>query len=224
MKRWSWLCLLSLGAIAHAATISVPATQPTIQAGINAAKNGDTVLVSPGTYFENINFLGKAITVKSSGGAKVTIIDGGHLDPVVVFNTGESSGSVLHGFTIQNGSAGSSSFSDGGGISINSASPTVTANIITNNTAADGGGGILLRSSSALVQGNTISNNSRDYRRGLGSDHRERDSEQHLGIGRRRRNQHVRCGHTYTEEQHHPRKRGEWSLSVFARRRHLDCE
>ena len=50
---------------------------PTIQAGIDAASNGDTVLVAPGTYVENIYFKGKAITVTSSGGAAATIIDGG---------------------------------------------------------------------------------------------------------------------------------------------------
>ena len=57
-------------------TIHVPADQPTIQAAINAASNGDTVLVAPGTYLENINFNGKSITVTSSGGPSVTIIDG----------------------------------------------------------------------------------------------------------------------------------------------------
>jgi hypothetical protein len=61
-----------------ASTINVPAQQPTIQDGINAAVNGDTVLVAPGTYTENINFNGKAITVKSSKGAMATIIDGGN--------------------------------------------------------------------------------------------------------------------------------------------------
>jgi len=53
-----------------ASTINVPKDQPTIQAGINAASNGDTVLVAPGKYVENINFMGKAITVTSSGGQR----------------------------------------------------------------------------------------------------------------------------------------------------------
>ena len=47
-----------------------------IQDGINAASDGDTVLVLPGTYIENINFLGKAITLMSSDGPEVTTIDG----------------------------------------------------------------------------------------------------------------------------------------------------
>ncbi len=42
-------------------TINVPADQPTIQAGINAASNGDKVLVAPGTYSENINFPGRQL-------------------------------------------------------------------------------------------------------------------------------------------------------------------
>src|SRR5215468_6415481 len=80
--------------------IHVPADQPTIQAGINAANSGDTVLVAPGTYIENINFMGKAITVKSSNGAKMTIIDGGGVAPVMTFSSSESASSVLSGFTL----------------------------------------------------------------------------------------------------------------------------
>ena len=51
--------------IAFSDTIHVPADQPTIQAGIDAAVDGDTVLVAPGTYVETIDFKGKAITVRS---------------------------------------------------------------------------------------------------------------------------------------------------------------
>ena len=86
-----------------ASTINVPKDQPTIQAGINAANNGDTVLVAPGKYVENINFNGKAITVTSANGPKVTIIDGDTVEPVVLFTTNEDTHSVLNGFTLQNG-------------------------------------------------------------------------------------------------------------------------
>jgi len=93
--------LISTAAIAQN-TINVPADQPTIQAAINAAQNGDTVLVAPGTYSENINFVGKAVTVTSSGGRTVTTIDGHQAGTVVTFGTNEGQNSVLSGFTITN--------------------------------------------------------------------------------------------------------------------------
>jgi hypothetical protein len=136
-------------------TIHVPSDQPTIQAAISAANTGDTVLVAPGTYSENINFSGKAITVTSSGGASVTVIDGGHAGSVVTFATGEGPSSILNGFTIQNGAANF----EGGGIDISSASPTITNNVIQNNTACSDGGGIAVSFGSPKIQGNTIQNN-----------------------------------------------------------------
>src|SRR5438270_13816905 len=117
LRRTPLLCvallLCSLGAVAQN-TINVPVDQPTIQAGIDAASGGDTVLVAPGTYVENINFRGKGITVKSSAGAKATTIDGNSAGSVVTFKTGETRAAVLDGFTITHGL----DISNGGGITV----------------------------------------------------------------------------------------------------------
>lgn len=154
----SFVLLLGLivSSLAQASVIHVPGDQPTIQAGINAAVNGDTVLVDPGTYFENINFNGKAITVMSSVDPTFTIIDGKKIGSVVTFASGEGRTSVLSGFTLQNGAATSL---EGGGISIGS-SPTITGNIIANNTGCNGGGGIGIAFASPLIKGNIITGNS----------------------------------------------------------------
>lgn len=144
-------------AIPHAllgATINVPADQSTIQAGIDAAVNGDTVLVSAGRYLENINFNGKAITVASQSGPTSTIIDGGTIDSVAIFSSGETRASVLKGFTLTHGSAYS-----GGGIYISS-SPTISGNVIRNNRACSLGGGIAVVSASPLIKGNWLVSNS----------------------------------------------------------------
>jgi hypothetical protein len=147
---------LLFSAPAHGqSTIYVPGNYPTIQSAINVANNGDTILVAPGTYVENINFNGKAITVTSSGGPAVTIIDGNHNGTVVTFNHSETAASVLSGLTIRNG------YLDGGsgaGIAITSASPTIKSNVVTSNHAAVGLG-IFVNGGSPLIQNNTISNN-----------------------------------------------------------------
>ena len=144
-----------------AKVIHVPSDQPSIQAGINTASNGDTVEVSPGTYFENINFKGKLITVTSTAGPKVTTINGRGANAVVIFSSGETTAAVLSGFTITNGSASGEIVADeGGGIDIESSSPTISRNVIANNKAGNGGGGIAVEFSSAIVSGNTITNNS----------------------------------------------------------------
>ena len=163
LRVFTILSLSFLGVTAQlpaAVVIRVPAEQPTIQAAISAALNGDTVQVAPGTYVERLNFLGKPIRVISEQGPQVTIIDGGYGGPVVTFASGESLQSVLSGFTVRNGSASFSAALRGGGIRIEYSSPTVTGNTITNNSAVDGGGGISSSFGSPLIQGNTITSNS----------------------------------------------------------------
>jgi Right handed beta helix region/Abnormal spindle-like microcephaly-assoc'd, ASPM-SPD-2-Hydin len=160
-----WMSLLTVGSAA-ATVIHVPADQPTIQAGINAATNGDTVLVSPGTYIENINFNGKAITVASAKGPKVTIIDGQQRDSVVIFSNKETVTSILAGFTIQNGYA--TTYITGGGISMQfSSAATITGNIITANQGCLGGG-IYGQGGTPVITKNVISKNSTTCGNGSG--------------------------------------------------------
>src|SRR5438094_9074035 len=101
-----WICLAAFALEGSAGlaqqVIHVPADQPTIQKAISAAANGDTVLVAPGTYVENIDFSGKIITVVSSGGPANTIIDGGQNGIVVNFANAEPRAAVINGFTIRN--------------------------------------------------------------------------------------------------------------------------
>ena len=145
-------------AAANANTIHVPADQPNIQAAINVAVTGDTVVVSAGTYFEHISFSGKNITVKSAQGKTVTILDGsGETGPVVRFVSGETRKAVLKGFTIQHGSLCCSY--EGGGIEVSNASPTILNNLIRNNVGAGNGGGINVNFGSPLIKGNVITAN-----------------------------------------------------------------
>jgi parallel beta-helix repeat protein len=155
--------LLSPESASAKAVINVPGDSPTIQGAIDVAGPGDTVLVAPGTYFENLNFGGKAITVKSTQGPEATIIDGNQAGSVVTFVSGEGPSSVLRGFTLQRGLAAF----DGGGMNILSSSPTVVGNIITDNRACTGGAGISARFSSARIEGNLITNNSGSFCSGI---------------------------------------------------------
>jgi len=100
------ITIIMLCPAAFAETIHVPGDYPTIQKAIDAAVNDDTVLVAPGTYVENIDFMGKAITVQSEKGPESTILDGGQQEAVVTFNSGEGYQSILDGFTVTNGDGG----------------------------------------------------------------------------------------------------------------------
>lgn len=145
--------LLASASVTLAATIKVPADQPTIQAGINVAAPGDTVLVSPGIYYENIDFGGKAITVTSSSGAAQTIIDGGFHNPAVTFESNETRASILSGFTIQHGGI-ANLFSGDAGIYVTDSAPSILNNVLTHNLCRS----IHITVASPLIQNNNINN------------------------------------------------------------------
>jgi len=142
------ILLLAVPGIAFSSTINVPRDYTTIQDAIRAATDGDIVLVDDGVYKENINFLGKAITITSCGGANRTIIDGNAKGSVVTFATKEGPKSVIDGFTLCNGSGtkikiDEDTFVCGGAIyCTHNTSPTITNNVIKKNKVADFGGGI----------------------------------------------------------------------------------
>lgn len=122
---------------ASAKIIHVPSDSSTIQDGINGTVNGDTVLVAPGIYYENIDFKGKAIMVCSKfiftrnfAHVESTIISGGGSGSVVSFNSGETDQSTISGLTIRDGG----SWHGAGILCSNYASPTIKHNLIVENT------------------------------------------------------------------------------------------
>lgn len=137
-----------------ASIIRVPADHPTIQGGIDAAANGDTVLVDPGTYFESVDFYGKNIVLGSlflitgdTSYVSQTVIDGSRSrGSAATFANGEDSTAVLAGFTLTHGRA-----SIGGGIYCNRSNPTLVHLIVTGNRAEYAGGVGCYESSPTLI-------------------------------------------------------------------------
>ena len=165
--------------------IRVPQDQPTIQAGINAASNGDTVLVDEGTYHVNLVLKKKIvlaslfITDGDTAHISKTILDGGSpaktdSASVIIIGAGTDSTTVVVGFTIQNGSgtriydATSGWWKGGGGIFLTSGGASIRRNILTHNTmnSSDGvfGGGFAMWNTTAVmtdwvIEDNTIIDN-----------------------------------------------------------------
>ncbi|MCK4339076.1 MAG: hypothetical protein KAW87_03705, partial [Candidatus Cloacimonetes bacterium] len=155
--------------------INVPGDQPTIQQGIDAAVDGDTVLVQPGNYVENINYYGKNITVGSlflitqdTTYISQTIIDGNQNGSVVTFENMENATALLSGFRMINGTGSyvdllgnGGYYNIGGGICcIWNSNPSIDNIMISENYAEHGGGGIFCFESNPSIKNVKIYNNS----------------------------------------------------------------
>jgi hypothetical protein len=193
MMKKLLLFLSVLGTSVQATIITVPGQYTTIQEAINASADGDTVEVSPGTYYENINFRDKNIFLTSlyylSGDTSYvssTIINGG--SPVdadsascVIIAGGQDSTAVLQGFTLTGGLGTKwqdihniNFYREGGGVLIELSSPTVQHNIIINNhitntgsVVSTGGAGIRIGDGNPIIQNNVIMNNESIYGAGI---------------------------------------------------------
>jgi len=148
-------CIISGLAAVSGETLHVPAEYPTIQDAVDAADDGDTVAVAPGTYPENIVLDGKAITVLGTHGPEETLID--CQDDGRGFSIGSDAGrdTVIDGFTVRNGDANGG----GGGISCWHGSPTIRNCIVENCRSEWDGGGIELAYSEAWIENCIIRNN-----------------------------------------------------------------
>jgi hypothetical protein len=161
----SALSLLFFALLSASATvIDVPDDYETIQQGIDASTDGDTVLVQPGTYVENINFDGHNVVLGSlflttgdSDFIAATVIDGDSAGSVVAFQSGEDRTAVIVGFSVLNGYA-----EYGAGIFCFYSDPVIQNNIIASNYAEGrnaSGGGICCDHSDAIILCNRIEDN-----------------------------------------------------------------
>ena len=134
--------ILCTGAVAGGSVINVPEDHPNIRDAIDAAVNGDTVVVAPGTYTgvanRNLDFAGKAITVRSTDpdDAEIvasTVIDCGQAGRAFLFQSGETPASVVDGLTITKGFA-----TEGAGVFlVNGSGATIRNCVFIQNTTPD---------------------------------------------------------------------------------------
>jgi predicted outer membrane repeat protein len=170
MKRWTIISfILVLSQITSAATIHVPDDFTTIQVGILAASEGDTVLVADGTYTgtgnRDISFNGKNIVIMSENGPEVTIIDCQGTESVphraFIFNNNEGSTSIVEGLTMINGyGLDEYGMSKGGALFCYGTSPKFINCVFSNNACHGRGGAVAAWASSPIFDNCSFIDNS----------------------------------------------------------------
>lgn len=150
-------------AAAPADVIHVPGDHALIQAAIDAAADGDEVVVAPGDYRQHFNFRGKAITVRSADPMDDAVVLATVLHrmeairPIVGFLSGEGPNSVLSGFVL----TGAQDVVDAGAVGIAfGSSPTVERCTFADNHVSGRGGAIIAYYSAAIIRDCAFVNNS----------------------------------------------------------------
>jgi hypothetical protein len=140
MQRFSWVLILSVffSSPLLANTWHVPDDAPTIQAGVDAAAAGDTVLVACGTYFEHDIVMKSGICLRSeTGNPDCVTIDAGQAGRVMEFNHLDSL-VIIQGFHFTGGQA-PWNYPLGGAIAIISSQVSISYCIFSGNRADAGG-------------------------------------------------------------------------------------
>jgi len=140
-----------------AADLTVPQQYPTIQSAIDAAPDGATILISAGSYRENL-VINRPVSLRSLEGAGNTVIDGGRMAPVVLARGSGSQKVSIAGFTITNGFHGITGYA--GGIHLESVVAEIVDNVIRENVGCVGAG-VSTITAAVTIQHNRIESNTK---------------------------------------------------------------
>jgi len=155
--------LLAITNIAAAATLQVPNYYPTIQDAVDAAYDGDTIIVADGNYTgignRDIDLQGKTLTLHSENGPENCIIDcdGSEAEPHRGFylHSSEKEKTTIMGFTIKNGYG----LPDGGALQITNNSSAYILNCTLTSNSGKFGGAVLCKNGSVRIENCQITNN-----------------------------------------------------------------
>ena len=178
----------------NAEVIHVPADYPVIQTAVDAAADGDTILVADGIYSgegnRDITFNGKAVGIRSKNGPVNCIIDCQNLGRAFIFNAGEKEKSSIEGFSIRNGFSeeiggavycletspilyncvfSGNSANLGGAIGVAASTPHISGCLFVNNQATEYGGAMFVSNSTMSVINCFFADNASDNGGGIAS-------------------------------------------------------